>query len=103
MLRRLSIYVPLFVLTLITLVPFAYLVCSAFKTRDAFFTSPFLPVGDGFLGVAWDQLTLLHFKRLWNEDHFVRNIVNSLFISSVTSVLANSSEVSSMAMFSRSK
>ncbi|MEZ6192031.1 MAG: hypothetical protein R3C45_12195 [Phycisphaerales bacterium] len=41
MLRKLSIYVPLLVLTLITLVPFAYLVCSAF-THGGFlhFTLP---------------------------------------------------------------
>ncbi len=88
MIRRLSIYVPLLVLTLITLVPFAYLVCSAIKTREAFFTSPFLPVGDGWLGVAWDQLTFDHFRRLMHEQHFLRNIVNSVFISSVTSVLS---------------
>jgi ABC-type glycerol-3-phosphate transport system permease component len=88
MLRKLSIYLPLLVLTLITLIPFAYLVCSAFKTREAFFTSPFLPVGDGFLGVAWDQLTLVHLKRLWYQDLFLRNLVNSVFISSVTSVLS---------------
>ena len=43
MLRRFSIYTPLAILTVITLIPFAYLVCSAFKSGDAFFTSPFLP------------------------------------------------------------
>ncbi len=88
MFKRFSIYGPLLFLTIITLIPFAYLVCSAFKTREAFFTSPFLPVGDGFLGVAWDQLTVLHFKRLLSEQNFGRNIVNSLFLASVTSVLS---------------
>lgn len=88
MLRRLSIYTPLLILTAITLVPFAYLVCSAFKTSEAFFTSPFLPVGEGFLGIAWDQLTLLHFRRLFQEENFARYILNSVFLASVTSTLS---------------
>ncbi len=188
MFRRFSIYGPLLVLTLITLVPFVYLVCSAFKTRKAFFSSPFLPTSGlfeieattgalglvdtthmdglqtkdftlrvamcdvredrviddaeviatvtrddnpdteeveyslkmtdikgqpikgppdvlassqegvryeiaegnphGFLGIAWGQLTVHHFKRLMSEQNFLRNVVNSLFIASVSSVLA---------------
>ena len=88
MLKKIGIYTPLVLLTVITLVPFAYLVCSAFKTPDAFFTSPFLPRGDGFLGIAWDELTLMHFKRLISEQNFGRNVLNSVFLSSVTSVLS---------------
>lgn len=88
MLRRFFIYTPLLILTVITLVPFAYLICSAFKTSEAYFTSPFLPTGDGFLGIAWDQLTLLHFRRLFEELNFARYLVNSLFLASVTSTLS---------------
>ena len=36
-----AVYVPLAVFALITLVPFAYLIFSAFKTNETFFTGPF--------------------------------------------------------------
>ncbi len=40
---KLFIYVPLILFAVVTLVPFAYLVCSAIKPKSVFFTSPFLP------------------------------------------------------------
>jgi len=40
---RLALYGPLTVFALVTLVPFAYLVCSAVKPKSVFFSSPFLP------------------------------------------------------------
>ena len=46
MLRKLAIYLPLLVFAAVTLVPFAYLLCSAIKPRSVFFTSPFLPEAD---------------------------------------------------------
>ncbi|MEM1445119.1 MAG: carbohydrate ABC transporter permease [Planctomycetota bacterium] len=47
-LAGLSVYVPLIVFALITLIPFAYLLSSAFKPTEVFFTSPFLPSGGLF-------------------------------------------------------
>ncbi len=49
-----AIYVPLTVFAAITLIPFAYLACSAFKPKSVFFTSPFLPAAGLF---AIDQAT----------------------------------------------
>ncbi|MBK7405145.1 MAG: carbohydrate ABC transporter permease [Phycisphaerales bacterium] len=72
----------------VTLVPFAWLLTSAFKAPQEFFGSMFLPRGDGFLGVAWDRLTTGNLTRLFRELSIGRAMLNSLFLSSVTSVLA---------------
>ncbi len=72
----------------ITLVPFAYLLCASLKPTDIFFDNLFLPSGDGLFGVAWDQLTLSHFHRLFAEEGFARPILNSTFFASVSGVLA---------------
>lgn len=83
-------YALLTALALLTLVPFAYLICSAFKTRAAFFSSYFLPVGDGLLGIDWAGLTLDNFRDLLRDPnlHFGISIVNSVFYASITSLLA---------------
>jgi len=72
----------------ITLVPFAYLVCSSLKDKDVFFDSMFLPSGDGWLGIAWEHLSLNHYVKLFSEEGFGRYMVNSVFFASVSSVLA---------------
>lgn len=81
-------YAVLVPLAIATLTPLAYLVIASLKTREDFFTSLFLPTGDGPLGVAWDHLTLAHFRRLFTELDMLTPIVNSVFLASVTSVLA---------------
>lgn len=90
MAKRLSIYVPLLIFAIITLVPFVYLTCSALKGRDVFFSSPFLPTEAGgawhdvdFSGLTWDN-----FRNLFSETGIGRATVNSFFFASVTSVLA---------------
>src|SRR4051794_25575265 len=88
MLKRLCTYVLLAVLAVITLVPFAYLVAASLKTNDDFFSSLFLPTGEGFLGIAWNRLTLNHYYRLFTEMAFTRYIANSFFFASVISTLA---------------
>jgi ABC-type glycerol-3-phosphate transport system permease component len=47
-------YVPLVLFAVVTLIPFAYLACSAIKPMSVFFTSPFLPAAGLF---AIDQST----------------------------------------------
>ena len=44
----------------VTLLPFLYLVCAAVNTRATFFSSLFLPPGNGLLGIDWRGLTLEH-------------------------------------------
>ncbi|MCH2104530.1 MAG: carbohydrate ABC transporter permease [Planctomycetes bacterium] len=81
-------YVLLAVTAILMLVPFAYLVCSAFKTNDDVFRSTFLPAGEGLLGADWSRLTLDNFRRLFTEMDFGRHMLNSVFLASVTSILA---------------
>ncbi|HEX2852164.1 MAG TPA: hypothetical protein VHO24_02920, partial [Opitutaceae bacterium] len=66
-LPNLAIYALLIVCAAITLVPFLWMLTSAVKNRADFFSSVFLPRGDGFLGFAWDRLTLDNFRRLFTE------------------------------------
>src|SRR4029434_1065463 len=73
----------------LTFLPFLYLVCAAVKTRATFFSSLFLPPGDGFLGVDWSGLTLEHFYVLFTDPSlgFGRAVVNSVSYASLSSVL----------------
>lgn len=68
--------------------PFVWLACSAFKRNEDFFTSPFLPTGNGFLGVAWEKLTTDHFVRLLSGLGMYRAVAWSVFYSSVTALVA---------------
>lgn len=83
------VYTLILLWSTITLVPFLYLLCSAVKTREVFFSSYFLPPGEGLLGIDWQGLTLEHFSRLFTDPSlgFARAIVNSVFYASVSSVL----------------
>lgn len=71
-----------------TLVPFAWLICAAFKTNADVFSSNFLPLGDGFLGVAWERLTVANFVRLFAELGIGRAMANSIFIAATSALLA---------------
>ena len=83
------VYPLLLLCAAVTLMPFLYLVCSALKTKATFFSSPFLPPGDGFLGIDWSGLTVEHFYLLFTDPSlgFGRAVVNSVFYASVSSVL----------------
>lgn len=82
------IYGLLALCAVITLVPFAWLLCAAFKSNADFFASLFLPNGEGWLGVAWDRLTLVNFRRLFTEIGIGNAIMNSVFLASVAALLA---------------
>lgn len=82
------IYALLAVFATITLIPFAWMVAASLKGSKDFFESLFLPGGDGFLGIAWDRLTLSNYRRLFAEHGIARAVLNSVFLSSVTSLLA---------------
>lgn len=88
--RRLAL-IPLYAALLgfaaLTLLPFVWMLTSALKSQQDFFTSFFLPRGDGFLGVAWDRLTLHNFRRLFTGLPLARAMLNSLFLASVTGAL----------------
>lgn len=85
---RLLAHAALLTAAAVVLVPFAWLLCASFKRNDDFFTSLFLPAGEGFLGIAWDRLTLDHVRNLFEQTGVARALVVSLFLSSVTAALA---------------
>ncbi len=81
------------VATVLVSIPFVWLVIAAFKSNDDFLKYPFLPSGSGFMGVAWDRLTVEHFQNLFKgagtEDAGMwRAVLNSFFLASVTAVVA---------------
>lgn len=82
------VYLALIAAAALTLVPFAWLVCAAIKTNADLFASHFLPAGEGFLGVAWERLTLGHFRRLFTELGLGGALANSIFYASVAALLA---------------
>lgn len=82
------VYAALAFAAVLTLIPFLWLVCSALKPREHFFDSPFLPLGDGVLGVAWEKLTLGNFTRLFRDVGVGRALVNSTFLACTTALLA---------------
>jgi len=82
------IYVLLVFFGVLTLLPFVGMVCASVKTNEDYFTSRFLPHGDGLFGVAWDRLTLSQFVRLFRDLPIPRAMLNSIFLASVGSVVA---------------
>ncbi len=87
--RRLTqfvVYGVLLVYAAITLIPFAYLLCGALKTKFDFAATLFLPDGDGLFGIGWDRLSGANFKRLFLELGIGRAVWNSIFIASVHAV-----------------
>lgn len=79
------VYVSLVFFAVITLIPLVWMATSAVKDQQDFFTSYFLPRGDGFLGIAWDRLTLHNFRRLFADHPIERALFNSFFFASVSS------------------
>jgi ABC-type glycerol-3-phosphate transport system permease component len=82
------IYAFLVVYAVLTLIPFLWMITAALKTKADFFSSVFLPRGDGFLGFAWDHVTLDNFRALLLELPVGRAVVNSFFLASVISLTA---------------
>jgi ABC-type glycerol-3-phosphate transport system permease component len=81
-------YGALITFSILTLIPITWLFVGSFKTNEDFFGHLFLPSGDGLFGVAWDRLTLSHYWKLFTELDFGNYVMNSIFLASVTSVMA---------------
>ncbi|MCA9311448.1 MAG: carbohydrate ABC transporter permease [Phycisphaerales bacterium] len=85
------IYLTLGVAAVLTFLPFLWMFTSSFRTNAGFFDTYFLPATvdeDGVSHVALGQLTLEHYRKLFFDLGFGRAILNSVFLSSVTSVIA---------------
>jgi multiple sugar transport system permease protein len=64
------------------------MVTTAFKPLAVQFDSLFLPPGDGPLGIGWGTLTLANFHALFNQARLGGALVNSVFLASVSAVVA---------------
>lgn len=82
------VYAALVVAAGFTMIPFVWLLCAAFKTNADVFASNFLPLGDGFLGVAWERLTAANFTRLFRDLGIGRAMANSVFLAATGALLA---------------
>lgn len=82
------VYVALVFFAAVTLVPLVWMATSALKTQEDFFTSFFLPRGDGLFGIAWDRITLANFTRLFRDFAIGRALFNSFFFATVSSSAA---------------
>lgn len=83
-----GIYILLLFTAFVTLIPMIFMISSSIKIQSDFFTSRFLPSGDGLFGVAWNRLTLSHYGKLFTDLDFTRFILNSFVYAAVSSVLA---------------
>lgn len=70
----------------LTLLPFIWMAIASLKGNEDFFSHIFLPGGEGFLGVAWNRLTLENYRRLFVEGAIGRHILNSAFLASATAL-----------------
>lgn len=93
--RRMSLWLThgvLLAVSVLTVVPFFWLFCGSLKTNEVFLESTFIPRGDGALGFAWNRLTGDNYARLFTDPeldiNFGRSLLNSVFYSSVSAVLA---------------
>lgn len=68
-------------------VPFLWMACASVKTNEDFFTSLFLPLDESG-SIAWARITGRNYLRLFTEHDFGRAMLNSVFLSSTTAVLA---------------
>jgi len=88
--QKVVTYAFLVVAAVLTLVPFAWLICASIKDKDVFFQFMFLPLGHGFLGIDWHSLTLQYYRDLFSSTdfNFGRSLLNSIFYASTTAALS---------------
>lgn len=72
----------------LVLTPFVWIVCASLKHNEDFFSAAFLPVSPDTGAIDLSRLTADHFHRLLTTLGIARALLNSLYLSSVTAVLA---------------
>jgi len=87
-LRMVTVYLLLGAFAVITLIPFVYLLFSAFKSKQAFLSFVFWPTDGAWYRVDWSGFTAEHWQTLFFKAGILRALVNSFFLASVTAVLA---------------
>jgi ABC-type glycerol-3-phosphate transport system permease component len=86
--RHFATYLVVVPACIIIALPLVWLLIASFKSSEDFFTSAFMPKGEGFLGIAWERLTLENFRKLFDRAGFARALLSSVLLSSVTATLA---------------
>jgi multiple sugar transport system permease protein len=86
--RLIATYCVVIPACIIIALPLVWLTIASLKSSQDFFTSPFLQKGDGFLGIAWERLTLDNFRNLFSKTGFARALFASALLASVTATLA---------------
>lgn len=76
----------LVVASLLTLVPFVWLICASLKSSTEFFSSSFVPLTGGWPDPS--KLTLDHYVRLFKELSLGQALLNSICIASVSAVIS---------------
>lgn len=85
--KRFALHLVLIFLAFLTLIPFAYMAISSFKTPEGNSSGLFLPYdNDGH--IMWNAFTFKNYRDLFDRDNLYNQIVNSFFLASVTSLLA---------------
>ncbi|MCF7943565.1 MAG: carbohydrate ABC transporter permease [Spirochaetia bacterium] len=79
--RKTALYMLLAILTILFLMPYMWMLGSAFKPRSELFTYVFPVSWKTFIPL---EPTLRNFSRLLNELGFMRNIFNSLLLAAAT-------------------
>lgn len=78
----------LWAVALVVLTPFVWLLAASFRSNEDFFTTLLLPIRESWLSVAWDRLTTANYAKLFAQTDMFRALVNSVFLSSVTALVA---------------
>lgn len=86
--RMIFVYVMLTIFAVVTLIPFVYLLFSAFKSSESFFSFVLWPTDGAWYDVEWEGFTLGHWRTLFFEAGIVRATINSFFLASVTAIFA---------------
>ena len=81
------VYALLIAISIVVLVPFAWLICAGLKNAEDFFQYTFLPVDSGTGWISFHRLSLENFARLFSEVNYARHLFNSLFVASIQTVL----------------
>lgn len=87
-LTSIAAHTALIPLALLTLIPFVWLLIASLKNTDDFFSSMFLPKNDLTGEIELTRLTLANYARLFTELGIGRALLNSVFLSSTTALLA---------------
>ncbi|MEK6701311.1 MAG: carbohydrate ABC transporter permease [Planctomycetota bacterium] len=84
-LRLVPVYTLLLLAAGLTLLPLLWMVLASFKNNEDFMGSVFVP-RDSDGNIALGRFTLEHYRTLGGRENFLRPLINSAFLASVTAI-----------------